>query len=290
MIIGLAFSMVSLALSILLLASTWKVFTKAGKPGWAALVPIYNLVVILEIARKPLWWLLLFLVPVANVVVAFIVHISLAERFGKGAGFGVGLAMLGFIFFPILGFGDARYQGPGDGTRAPMPVLVIVMIVLFASLPLLGIFAAVAIPAFMRYQSLAKTTEAEQLIRKLSDGALAYYHNPTQPGLAPVPKQLPSVSVGPTPPVGACCIQGGRCAPDPTLWDHPTWQALTFSIDDSHYYSYEYEVIDGGEAYVVRAIGDLDCDGVVSTFEMRGMVTEGGVQSSASILRVNRGE
>jgi Gpi18-like mannosyltransferase len=94
-----------------MIASIWKVFTKAGKPGWAALVPIYNLVVMLEIAGKPLWWFILFLIPVVNLVAAFITYISLAERFGKGAGFGIGLILLGPIFFPILGFGSAQYQG-----------------------------------------------------------------------------------------------------------------------------------------------------------------------------------
>ncbi|HWN70273.1 MAG TPA: DUF5684 domain-containing protein [Haliangium sp.] len=99
-----------LAVAVLMIASVWKVFTKAGKPGWAALVPIYNLVVLLEIAGKPLWWFILFLIPLVNLVVAFITYTSLAERFGKGTGFGIGLMLLGFIFFPILAFGDAQYQ------------------------------------------------------------------------------------------------------------------------------------------------------------------------------------
>jgi hypothetical protein len=106
-------NLISLSVAIFMIASIWKVFAKAGKPGWAAIVPIYNLVVMLEIAGKPLWWFLLFLIPLVNIVVAFIVYISLAERFGKGAGFGVGLTLLGFIFFPILGFGDAQYNPVG---------------------------------------------------------------------------------------------------------------------------------------------------------------------------------
>lgn len=108
-------SLIYLAVAVLCIASVWKVFTKAGKPGWAAIVPIYNLVVLLEIAGKPLWWFILFLIPLVNIVVAFMTYISLAERFGKGAGFGVGLALLGFIFFPILGFGSAQYQGAQTG-------------------------------------------------------------------------------------------------------------------------------------------------------------------------------
>jgi hypothetical protein len=85
-------------------------------------------------------------------------------------------------------------------------------------------------------------------------------------------------------------MQGGQCATDATLWNHPTWQALNFSIDDPHYYSYEYEVVDGGEGYVVRAIGDLDCDGVVSTFELMGGVMDGSLQGSAAIRRVYENE
>ncbi|GAB4515786.1 MAG: DUF5684 domain-containing protein [Haliangiales bacterium] len=112
---GIISNLISLAIIVLMVASMWKVFAKAGKPGWAAIVPIYNLVVILEIAGKPIWWIVLFLIPLVNIVVAFLVYIAFAERFGKSAGFGIGLALLGFIFFPILGFGDAQYQGARHG-------------------------------------------------------------------------------------------------------------------------------------------------------------------------------
>jgi len=92
----------------------WKIFTKAGKPGWAAIVPIYNIMVLCEIAGKPAWWVILFLIPCVNIVIMFIVYIALAEAFGKSAGFGVGLALLGIIFFPILAFGSAEYIGVGS--------------------------------------------------------------------------------------------------------------------------------------------------------------------------------
>lgn len=84
---------------------------KAGKPGWAAIIPIYNIIVLLQIADKPLWWIILFLIPLVNLIMAILVSIAVAEKFGKGAGFGVGLALLGLFFYPILGFGDAQYQG-----------------------------------------------------------------------------------------------------------------------------------------------------------------------------------
>jgi hypothetical protein len=109
------FFLVMLCVVVLMVASIWKVFTKAGKPGWAAIIPIYNAIVLLEIAGKPLWWFLLMLIPLVNIIIAIIVYIDLAKAFGKSAGFGIGLALLGFIFFPILGFGDARYLGPPPG-------------------------------------------------------------------------------------------------------------------------------------------------------------------------------
>ena len=109
--IGFGFMLVMLAFALLMVASAWKVFTKAGEPGWACLVPIYNMIVLLKIAGKPAWWFILMLIPLVNLIVAIMVSISLAERFGKGTGFGLGLAFLSPIFYPILAFGDARYQG-----------------------------------------------------------------------------------------------------------------------------------------------------------------------------------
>ena len=100
-----------LGIIILTIAGLWKTFEKAGHPGWAAIIPIYNIYIMCKIADKPGWWLVLFLIPFVNIIIAIILYIALAEKFGKGAGFGIGLALLGFIFFPILGFGDAEYQG-----------------------------------------------------------------------------------------------------------------------------------------------------------------------------------
>jgi hypothetical protein len=100
---------IQLAILILMIAGLWKTFTKAGKPGWASIIPFYNLIVLLDIAGRPWWWLILYLIPFVNLVIAIVVSIDVAKNFGKGAGFGVGLAFLSFIFYPILGFGDARY-------------------------------------------------------------------------------------------------------------------------------------------------------------------------------------
>ncbi|GEM_PF-386615 len=102
------------------LAGLWKTFSKAGKPGWASLVPVYNLIVLLEIAKRPLWWAVLFLIPMVNLAVAILVCMDVAKQFGKGPGFGLGLSLLGFIFFPILGFGSAQYVDAVDATAVPV--------------------------------------------------------------------------------------------------------------------------------------------------------------------------
>lgn len=93
----------------------WKIFEKAGKPGWAAIIPIYNILVQLEIIGRPWWWLLLLFVPVANVVIGIMLLFDLAKVFGKGTGFGFGLLFLAPIFIPILAFGSATYLGPISG-------------------------------------------------------------------------------------------------------------------------------------------------------------------------------
>lgn len=101
-----------LAFMVVIMASMWKVFTKAGQPGWGILIPFYNAYLMLKIAQKPGWWLILYFIPFVNIVVAVLASIGIAKAFGKSAGFGWGLLILGFIFYPILGFGDSQYQGP----------------------------------------------------------------------------------------------------------------------------------------------------------------------------------
>ena len=103
--------LIGLAILIATIAGGWKMFAKAGKPGWGIIVPIYNLILMLEIAGRPIWWIVLLFIPVASLVVGILVNIDIAKKFGKDVGFGIGLTFLGFIFIPILGFGDAEYQG-----------------------------------------------------------------------------------------------------------------------------------------------------------------------------------
>lgn len=113
-IIALFVLLLELAIIVAVIAGFWKVFAKAGKPGWAAIIPIYNIIVLLQIANKPLWWIILFFIPIVNLVMAILVSIAVARNFGKSDVFGIGLALLGFIFYPILGFGSAQYQGQAD--------------------------------------------------------------------------------------------------------------------------------------------------------------------------------
>jgi hypothetical protein len=109
--IGGVLLIVYLALLVLMLAAVWRVFTKAGQPGWAVLIPFYNLYVLLQVAGKPGWWLLLLLIPVVNLFVGIITLAALAAKFGKGIGFTIGLILLPIVFYPVLGFGGAQYQG-----------------------------------------------------------------------------------------------------------------------------------------------------------------------------------
>lgn len=106
-------TIIPLILSVVIIAGMWKVFTKAGQPGWAVIIPFYNAYVMLKIAGKPGWWLVLFFIPVVGIVIGIIAVAAMAGKFGKGAGYTIGLILLPFIFYPMLGFGDAQYQGAG---------------------------------------------------------------------------------------------------------------------------------------------------------------------------------
>jgi uncharacterized membrane protein YhaH (DUF805 family) len=102
--------LIELALAVLMIASMWKIFTKAGMPGWGALIPFYNLYLLCKVCGKSGWWVLLMFIPLVNFVIAILLMIELATSFGKGAGYAVGLILLGFVFLPMLAFGDAKYQ------------------------------------------------------------------------------------------------------------------------------------------------------------------------------------
>jgi hypothetical protein len=102
----------SLVVMVLMIFSYWKIYTKAQKPGWACLIPIYNIIVLLKIVGKPWWWLLLMLIPFVNIVFAIWMVNLLSKSFGHGTGFTLGLIFLSIIFIPILGLGSSKYIGP----------------------------------------------------------------------------------------------------------------------------------------------------------------------------------
>ncbi len=103
------FMIIGLIISIIMLVGIWKTFKKAGEPRWACIVPVYNYVVMLRIVRKPWWWVFLFFIPGVNIVITIIVAHDTAKSFGYDIAFMFGLIFLPFIFYPILGFGDAKY-------------------------------------------------------------------------------------------------------------------------------------------------------------------------------------
>ena len=100
-----------IAFIVFIIASIWKTFEKAGEPGWAAIVPFYNYYIMAKIGGVKNWWLIF--IPLVNIYIIIVIFHGISKSFGKDAGFTVGLILLGFVFWPILGFGDAKYIGPG---------------------------------------------------------------------------------------------------------------------------------------------------------------------------------
>lgn len=103
---------VGLLLVIAVIAGMWQIFEKAGEAGWKAIIPIYNIWVMLEIIGRPGWWVILYFIPVVGFVVWVIMMIDLAKSFDHGIGFALGLMFLPVIFVPLLGFSDMQYYGP----------------------------------------------------------------------------------------------------------------------------------------------------------------------------------
>lgn len=112
LMVGLIFY---LAIIIIVVAGMWKTFEKAGQPGWAAIVPIYNTYILCKIVGRPGWWVILLLIPYLNLIFWIIVCLDMAKSFARGIGFAVGLILLSPVFFCILGFGSSEYQGPARG-------------------------------------------------------------------------------------------------------------------------------------------------------------------------------
>lgn len=110
-IAGAIFGLIGLAVALLLIASMWKIFTKAGEPGWAAIIPIFNLFILTKIARQPIWVLILVFIPLVQIVGLFLLYKGLAEAFGKDILYALLLFFIPIIGFPLLAFSGARYQG-----------------------------------------------------------------------------------------------------------------------------------------------------------------------------------
>jgi type IV pilus assembly protein PilA len=169
------------------------------------------------------------------------------------------------------------------------------LIELMVVVAIIGILAAVAIPAFMKNARKAKTAEATTNVKKIYDGARSYFEEESvaRNSITPIPKQFPNSANGGAfePAEGGCCGggTGDKCAPNPALWATPEWNALKFSMDDPHYYSYQYTSSGLGtdSEFLAAASGDLNCDGVFSTFEMIGQVqdADGSVTGSAGLYR-----
>jgi type IV pilus assembly protein PilE len=158
-------------------------------------------------------------------------------------------------------------------------LMVVVMIVL--------LLAAVAIPSYLKYLRNAQTSEARIQVEKMALGARAYFADPPsrRNSAEIVARQFPR-TVAVTPAVTCCASAGRRCAPIAALWTDPTWIALGFSMDDPH--NFRYQFVSSGVAttsvFTARALGDLDCDGTQSTFEMYGAIGKGGEPTSGGGL------
>jgi type IV pilus assembly protein PilA len=149
------------------------------------------------------------------------------------------------------------------------------LIELMIVVAIIGILAAVAIPAFMKYIRRSKTVEATMNVRKLFDSSVSYYEGEhADIGGNILQKQFPG-SIGPAPAANTCCGQNGdKCKPNTTYFDKPEWAALNFSVDDPFYYWYQYVStgVETAAAFQAYAYGNLDCDATYSTFQRSGTV------------------
>ncbi|WP_426593684.1 DUF5684 domain-containing protein [Cellulomonas sp. McL0617] len=116
---GLIFGIYLVAYIALFVIPMWVIFTKAGEAGWQSIIPIWNYIVLIKISGKPMWWIILFLIPIVNIVIWILVLNGLSASFGHGAGFTVGLFFLSVIFYYILAFDGSQYRGPGGTVAVP---------------------------------------------------------------------------------------------------------------------------------------------------------------------------
>ena len=107
---GIVFWIFYIIFVVFMIIVQWKIYVKAGKPGWGCIVPIYNIILQLEIAGRPIWWIFLMFIPFVNFIIAIIIALDIAKAFGKETGFGIGMILLPIIFYTILAFDSSEYQ------------------------------------------------------------------------------------------------------------------------------------------------------------------------------------
>ena len=165
------------------------------------------------------------------------------------------------------------------------------MVELMVVVVIIGLLASIAVPSYLKSARKAKTAEATTLVKRLYDGARSYFSEErnSRGSILPIAKQFPRSAPATAPALGACCAHAGwKCPPDTSLWTDDSWQSLKFGVADPGYYSYTYlsTGTEGASQFSATANGDLDCDGVYSTFEMVGSVqTDGTVTGQAGFFK-----
>lgn len=162
------------------------------------------------------------------------------------------------------------------------------LIELMIVVAIIGILAAVAIPAFIKYLRKSKTVEATEGLDKIKTGAKSYFqadHYNTAGNL--LAKEFPISTNGTADPAATCCGATPKCAPAPAAWNHNSWRALQFQMSDDHYFSWQWQA--GGvnltATFTADAFGDLDCDTTLSTYRLVGTIDgEYGIKARGPII------